>query len=60
MINDLDDWLHATENTWIRQWGVRDSYDHVTECASEQDAREYQATHGGELTISNCGGYGRA
>jgi hypothetical protein len=39
----------ATENTWIIEWGVRDSYDRITECASAHDAREYQAMHGGTL-----------
>ena len=39
----------ATENTWIIEWGVRDSYDRITECASAQDAREYQIVRGGTL-----------
>ena len=41
--------LDATESTWSIAWGVRDSHDRVTECASEQDARDYQATHGGKV-----------
>jgi hypothetical protein len=41
--------LRTTENTWIIAWGVRDSYDRVTKCATAQDAREYQAAHGGRL-----------
>jgi hypothetical protein len=49
MTNDLDDRLHATENTWIIAWGVRDSHDRVTEYACEQDARAYQAMHGGKV-----------
>ena len=32
-----------------RELGVMDSNGHITECPSEDDAREYQAAHGGEL-----------
>lgn len=33
----------------IIQWGVIDRAGHVAQCAGEQDARDYQAAHGGEL-----------
>jgi hypothetical protein len=32
------------------RWGVMDDDGHVTECPSEDAAREYQAGHGGDLT----------
>lgn len=41
--------LDATENTWVIEWGVRDDTGRVTECESKQDARAYQAAHGGKL-----------
>ena len=31
------------------EWGVIDGSGRVTQCPSEQDAREYQRSHGGEL-----------
>ncbi len=50
MISELaEDRLHDTESTWTTAWGVRDSHDRVTECPSAQDARDYQAAHGGKV-----------